>query len=109
MKARVKINFPPEPEKQGPHILAMTQDLLSVINGGMTMSDGNIPFSLYKKTATSGVPFEVSGYGAAVIASSANLLKYKTKLLKQDLLQVTMEFDQSTSDVILLLVKESAR
>ena len=109
MKARVKINFPPEPEKQGPHLLALTQDVLTAINGGFSFEDGNLPMSLYKKTETSGTPFEVSAFGAAVIFSSANLVKYKTKLLKSNLLQVTMEFDSNTSDTVLLLIKESAK
>lgn len=107
MKARVKINFPPEPEKQGPHLLALTQDVLSVINGGLSFADGNLPLSLYRKRVSSGVPFEVTGFGAAVMFSSANLLKYKTKLLKNNLLRVTMEFDEAQSDVVLLITKET--
>jgi hypothetical protein len=89
---------------------ALTDDLTTVIAGGLTMADGNLPFTLYKQSVISGRAFEVTGFGATVIASSTKVVGFSTKLLKTDLLRVTITLDgASTSDVILLVIGESAK
>ena len=88
---------------------AIVDDLTHAISGGLLVNDGNLPFSFYKKTVTSGREFEVTGFGAIVTNSSSKLTGFKTKQLKANLLRVTMTFEDSTSDVVLMLIQESVR
>jgi hypothetical protein len=86
----------------------LSDDLSSVIDGKLSMSDGNLPFQLYKRNVTSGVPFEVTGFSIAIVSSSSNCLSFKTNLLNFNLLQVTITLEEPTSDVIFLIITESA-
>jgi hypothetical protein len=86
----------------------LTDDLSSVVDGKLSISDNNLPFTLYKRNVTSGVPFEITGFSVAIVSSSANCLSFKTKLLNFNLLQVTMTLEEPTSDVIFLIITESA-
>lgn len=89
---------------------ALTDDLTTAIGGGLSLADGNLPFSLYKTTVTNDREFEVTGFGAVVVSSSTKVTGFRTKLLKSNLLRVTITLDgASTSDVILLIIGESAK
>ena len=92
------------------HVQAITDDLTNAITGGLLVNDANLPFSLYKKNITSDVPFEVTGYGATIVYSSSKVVGFKTKILKQGLLQVSITIENGgKSDCALLLINEAIK
>lgn len=88
------------------HVQFMTDDLTNAITGGLKVNDGNLPFTLYKRSVASGTAFELSGYGATVVYSSSNMTGFKTNILQNGLLQVTMTFADTTSDCAFLVIGE---
>lgn len=109
MKTKFKANAPPV-QKEGEffsHVQDLTDDLGSVIKAGLTMKDGNLPFTLYSKNATSGREFEVTAAYATVVFSGAAVTKIAWRTIKQGLLGVTVTMDSPASNLVLLLVKET--
>jgi len=84
----------------------ITDDLSQSLTGGLSID--NLPFSLYKKRITSGTAFETEGFGAVITFSSNKVKSFNHKQLRSNQLQVTITTeDNASSDVILLLIKES--
>ena len=92
------------------HVQAITDDLTQVITGGLLVQDGNLPFSLYKKEITSGIPFEIAGYAATVVFTSSKLVGFQTFTLKSNLLQCTVTIENGgRSDCVFLVIKEPTK
>lgn len=109
MRVKFKANAPSVQKESDflGHIQDLTDDLSKAINGGLTMKDGNLPFTLYSKQVTSGREFEVSAAYATVVFSDAAVTKIAWRTVKQGLLSVKITIDNPTANVIMLLIKES--
>jgi len=109
MRVKFKANAPPVQKESDffSHIQDLTDDLSKVITGGLTMKDGNLPFSLYQKQATSDREFEVTASYATVVFADAAVTKIAWRTIKQGLLGVKITMDKPSANVIMLLCKET--
>lgn len=108
MKANIKKVAPRKdiPAEVGQALQEAADDITSIINGGLSMKDGNLPFELFQGRFTSGVARELDAVGAFVIFSESPVTKTSYKTLKNSALSLTLTFEDTKSNAMILLIKE---
>lgn len=93
------------------HVQAMTDDLRTIMNGGLSFSDGQLPFQVQKIFVTNNVTFNISMNAPFTIVGCVpiqtygiNILSFKTRLENNRTLNVTITLDVPSSNIDILMI-----
>jgi light-regulated signal transduction histidine kinase (bacteriophytochrome) len=93
------------------HVQSMTDTLIQVVNGGLSLSrnDSNLPLQLVRARVSSGISRTIPGYGASIayVGDNAIVDKFAYRQVNENFLEITVLFDDDkTHDVVFLIVTE---